>query len=374
MAVTTRTLRRHHDYSRILISLAVLAGMVAIAPIVAAAMGYGSSSVSPKTAYATAPAGEYAVVGRSEAQADVIAVGWAQNPGETTEIARVPHLEGFASTGAVSPDGKRLALVTVDGGSRTHPTASLNVVNLDTGQVVEAASHVTANQSPIWAADSSAVIAVRQISGADSPGSIDLLKVRADGKGETRLGGFTSVLGFYPVGFDSSGRLVSVVIGGDGSSLWRDSKRVALVSPNITRDWRLSPDGSTLAYIDVDTSGGVHYLARTYSLDGGGVSAQSLETAVSALGVAWNPATRQPTFGAEPGGSAAGVQAQSLSAGPASGFDVPLAYSGSGGALFVTHWNGTSFAQAGEPDLEMITSDGRASFENFSRFYGWSAR
>ena len=63
---------------------------------------------------------------------------WAQNPGAVTEVVRIPHLEGFTSTGAVSPDGKQIALVTVDGGTRTQPIASLNVVHLETGKLVKA--------------------------------------------------------------------------------------------------------------------------------------------------------------------------------------------------------------------------------------------
>src|SRR6188508_67046 len=113
MAVSSRTMGRHRDYSRLFIFLGLLAGIVAVAPIVAAVMGIGSSVTIPKTAFASAPAGEYAVITRSEGAADVVAVAWLNNPGAVTEIARVPRVEGFPSAGAVSPDGKFVALTSV---------------------------------------------------------------------------------------------------------------------------------------------------------------------------------------------------------------------------------------------------------------------
>ena len=160
MAVSARTYARQRDFSKLFISLAVLAAVVAIAPIAAAVLGYGSRVVTPKTAFASAPNGDYAVMGRTDNGADVISVAWASNPGAVTEIARVPHLDGFASTGAVSPDGKQIALVTVDGGSATHPKASLKVIGLESGLITNALSDVAPGQTPVWEADGSHLVAV----------------------------------------------------------------------------------------------------------------------------------------------------------------------------------------------------------------------
>lgn len=377
MAVSTRPLTRQRDYSRLLIALAVLAGVVAVAPIAGAIFGLGGAKVSTRTAFASAPAGEYAVLGRSEGQSDVISVAWASSPGATTAIVRVPHLEGFASTGAVSPDGRRLALVSVDGGSRTHPVASLNIVNLETGRITRAAANVAPAQVPVWTPDGSRLVVTRMPAGNESQGAIELLSVRADGKGEELLRAFASALGVYPVAYDPAGRLVSVVLDGSGSAVLRDAEEAARLSPGITRDWKLSPDGSQLAFIEVDTGAGVSYLARTVSLaSSGSVSAESLGAVASALGVAWSPRDARPTFGVEPAAPAPGVSAQALTTvgTVVSGFDVPLGYSQSGDSLVVTHWDGSSFQQAGNPALELVTPAGRASYESFTRFYGWSAR
>ena len=46
MAVSTRTMKRQRDYSRLFIALGVMAGVMAIAPIVAAVLGIGGATVT----------------------------------------------------------------------------------------------------------------------------------------------------------------------------------------------------------------------------------------------------------------------------------------------------------------------------------------
>lgn len=376
MAVSTRTMNRQRNYSRLFIALGVLAGVMAITPIVAAVLGIGSAAVSTRTAFASAPAGEYAVLGRSEGGQDVISVVWAQNPGAITEVVRVPHLEGFTSVGAVSPDGKKVALVSVDGGSRTQPTASLNIVNLETGQLVKAAEGIVPSLQPVWSKSSDQVVVTRMPSGNSASGTIQTVSVGADGNEERVLNSLAGVLGVYPVAFDPAGKLVTVVISGEGSVLRRDGAGDALISPHVTRDWKLSPDGTELAFIEADTSSGVRYLARTLRVDGAGAERRALAAATTALGTAWAPNGRV-TFGFEPGQQATEDGPQALSAAgsvPEAGFDVPLGYSDSGNALVVTHWSGPSFQESGRPAIQLVTLDGRATYESFTEFYGWSER
>jgi hypothetical protein len=373
MAVSTRTMHRQRDYSRLFIALGILAGVMAVAPIVAAVLGIGGASVNTRTAFASAPAGEYAVLGRSEGNEDVISVAWAQHPGAVTEVVRVPHLEGFTSIGAVSPDGRKLALVSVDGGSRTQPVASLNVVNLETGQLVKAAEKIVPGQTPVWDNNSKQLVATRMPYVNAPSATIEILSVGADGKGERIIGSHSGVLGVYPIAFDAKDRLVSVVVNGEGSILRREGAGDVVISAHITRDWKLSPDGSELAFIEADTSGGVRYLARTMRVDGA-ASPQALTAPASALGTAWTPNGRV-TFGLEPGQQSGGSE-QALTAGSSSeaGFDVPLGYSESGDALVVTHWSGPSFQESGKPTLQLVTPQGRQAYETYTRFYGWSER
>jgi hypothetical protein len=148
------------------------------------------------------------------------------------------------------------------------------------------------------------------------------------------------------------------------------------LSPNLTRDWHVSPDGKEIAFIEVDTSAGTRYFARSMRLDGAAGAAQSLSAAIPALGTAYNPATGAASFGFEPVSGAVGGTTQTLSAAgaPADGFDVPQGYSSSGEALVVTHWTGGSFQSPGNAELTMVSGGQRTGFQNYTRFYGWSAR
>jgi hypothetical protein len=177
-------------------------------------------------------------------------------------------------------------------------------------------------------------------------------------------------MGAYPVGFDKGGELLAVTIDANGSTVVRAGSPVVRLSSHITRDWRLSPDGAALAFIEVDSSNGLRYVPRIIALsraDQGAVVAQSVAPSNTGLGVAWQPGSAAPTFGSEP----SGVFAQGVSGG---GFDVPLAWSPDGEALAVQRWSGSGYANAGAMQLELVTPSGRRTLETFSRFLGWAAR
>lgn len=356
--------------TRLIVGISLLGALVAIAPIVGAVFGLGTPTARPSTAFASAPAGNYAVVSRNEGAVDVISVVWAENPSAATEIARVPHLDGFTSTGAVSPDGKRVALVTVDAGSAARPGASLIFVNLETGELFRGAINVEPMQQPAWTPDGTAAVVTRA-----TPDGIDVVQVSLEAS-ETVLSSHSETLGVYPLGFDAAGTLLQVVIDGRGSTVQAAGSDRAHLGPFITRDWELSPDGTQVAYIEVNTESGLQYFARTASLGGGAtVQSQALVADSAALGAAWNPTSGTATYGIEPGTSA-GVQIQSLSSEEAAttGFDVPLEYSDDGELLAVTHWTGTTFEQPGLSTVQVVGPDGRWALGGGVRFLGWSAR
>lgn len=361
--------RAHVPYWWLLATAA--AALIAIGPVVAAVFVSVTGGGTARTAFATAPAGAYAVLVRPEAEADVVVAVPAERGSEPAEIARVERLPGYTSYGAVSPDGTRVALVTADGGTPARPVASLVVIELDTGSVTRLAERVDYLQTPVWAPGSDAVVVTRT-SGSDTPASaVEVARVPLDGASEQVIARATAVLGAYPVGFDGQGRLVYVVIDVRGSVAYRDGAEVAVLAAGITRDWQLGPDGTTLAFIQTSTAGGVRYFARTASLDGGNSQAFGVSSEVQSLGVAWRPGSAAATFGVEPG--AAG--AENARAQGAAGFDIPLAYSSDGRLLAVQRWTGASFAAPGDASLEIVGPDGtRTTLDGYGRFYGWAAK
>ncbi len=359
--------RAHFPYWWLLATAA--AAFIAVGPIVAAVLAsFGGGG--PSSAFAAAPAGNYAVVARAETNADVLlAVG--TDGGPAREIARVPHLPGYASYGAVSPGHERVALVVADGGTQADPVASLLVVELLTGKITRAAANVDYLQTPAWAADGQSVVVSR--TSAEGPkGSVRLSRVPLNGGAEETLAEASGVLGAYSVGFDGQGRFVHVVIEGRGSVLYRGGAETALLAPGITRDWRLNADGSSIAFVETVTEGGVKYFARSMALEGAMRQDLRAADASQSLGVAWRPGSEQATFGREPFASSSGPGAQALTA---AGFDVPLGYSADGRGLAVQHWDGPSFAQPGEGSFELVAENGsRRPIEGASRFFGWATR
>ena len=353
---------------------------MAILPIVFAILGAPATPAVTGTAFATAPQGTYAVVARSEEAADVVSVVLASNPSDAMEVGRVPHLPGYASTGTVSADGRKLALVAADGGSQAHPRSSVLELDLETGTLTRLALDVDYLVTPVWRPDGKAVIATRTLQNEESPfATVTLLAARTDASGEEEVARFEDVLGAYPVGFDPSGELISVVIDGDGSTAYRGTTPVAHLSEHITRDWQLSPDGTQLAFIETNLSNGLRYLAGYVSLNAPGRSGAARAMASGQgqqAGVAWKPGDPAPTFGREPGSQAtiAGAPINGVSA-AGTGIDIPLLYAPDGEFLAVTNLSGRDFANPGSLQLQVIAVSGeRHTLSGYSRFFGWSAR
>ncbi|MXX19222.1 MAG: hypothetical protein F4X03_08875 [Dehalococcoidia bacterium] len=348
---------------------AVLALAVVLLGVATVAL-LAQSGGPPRTAFAGAASGQYAVVAKNTGAATVVTVVGATPNAVPIEIATIPHLHGFSLRGAVSPTGRHVALLTPDSAIAGRPFAALIVLDLETGLSRRLAEDLDPLQDVLWSPDATAVVVTRSVRTVDGEPGVAVARVGFDGTEsvlETHLGAGMVA----PVGFDVQGRLLAVRIDARGSTLTRDGAEILWLSTHVTRDWALSPDGAWLAFVEVNLWQGLRYLPHVVSIEGGGgvVSAASTPTE-QALGVAWSPSGDAPSFGSEPPAPPPGsVSAQ----GPA-GFDVPLAYSRDGAALAVSHWSGNSFDEPGTPRLEVVSASGRQPLDGFSRFFGWSAR
>ncbi|MEP7217105.1 MAG: hypothetical protein ABI782_12695 [Anaerolineaceae bacterium] len=376
ISIHSRPARSHLQY--VFIAATVLAAFMAVVPIAAAIVTGTPLGTTPKTAFATAPGGSYAVVARPEDEYDVVVVVPVSG-GEPVEVARVPHLHGFTASGSVSPTGRQLALVTVNDGSPTRPEASLVVLDLESGVIKHLAHDVSPLQTALWSPDGRSLVVTRELDSGKARPDIRFLSVSLSDGAAAELFVVPSPLGAYAIGFDPGGALFTVTIDGAGSRLVRNGAAGFLLSTQITRDWRLNPAGTRIAFVEVNLENGLRYLARTVNVDGSdtsAVEAQSASPVGQELGAAWKPGAVAATFGREPAGPArsseiGGVQAQAHSV---AGFDVPLGYAPDGLTLSVTHWTGSSFGQPGTSMLQLVADSGRVDVPNFTRFFGWAAR
>jgi hypothetical protein len=338
--------------------------VAAFLPLVVAIVGAvtGTASVGPRSAFANAPSGLYAVALRSEGDESVVFAALAEDPSVVREVARVKHLPGYAPVGAVSPDGRTLALTVADAGTVSQPRASLQFIALDSGDVSRHGDAFDYLQAPVWAPDGSAV--------AMSLDGVTLARVDLAGR-STPLAEAADALGAYPVAFDAAGSIYWVRIDERGSTLLLGLAEVLHLSPFITRDWALSPDGAQVAFIEARTDGPLRYERRVAPLSPGRETflAQAAATGQQ-LGVAWAPGATEPTFGQEP----LAAVSETTRSQAAVGFDVPLAYSPDGAVLAVQAWTGDSFDQPGEVSLVLVSGASRVPLAGASRFLGWAAR
>ena len=351
------------------IGLSIFAALAGILPIAVALFG-GVGSGGPSTAFATAPPGTYIVYSTTDGTSDTVWVAPVDDPANATEIAVVDHLDGYSPRGAVSPDGKKVALTVAEAGTVAHPGASVLVVDLESGEVFRVAIDVDVLQTPVWAPDSASVVFTRNNNPDGELAIVTIHQVGIDGSNETEIGRHEGVLGVYLVGYDPQGRLVTVVIDGNGSTVHRGGQELRHISTEITRDWELSPDGTQLAFIESDLTDGLRYRARVVALDGNDpdFAAQAFDDGSQQLGVAWDPAGG-PTFGREPSGGSGGVTAQ----GTSGGFDIPLSYSPDGSALAVQAWTGSSFESAGQMRYEIVRGGERVEVPA-TRIFGWAVK
>jgi dipeptidyl aminopeptidase/acylaminoacyl peptidase len=340
--------------------------VLALAALLAFAI-FGRPSESRPRAFAEAGTGTHAIVLRDDGGADTVLAVDAMS-GETTAIATVPHLEGYTSFAAVSPSGDALAVVAADLGTPARPLASLVIVDLATGAVTRLLEEIDQLQQPLWSPDGAAIFVTRTAA-SDTPATdVSILRVAVAGGPPAEAMLIPGAAGAYPVGFDANGRLLVVAITGQGSVMYREGGGTTLISAAITRDWRVSPDGRRLAFIEANTAEGLRYQLNVIDLDGGDVRAQSAAPRRDGqqLGVAWHP-QGSLAVGQEPGTGGA----RAASAG-SPGFDVPLSYSPDGTFLAVAAWSGSSFARPGSVSLQVVGPAGRVPLADANRFAGWA--
>jgi Tol biopolymer transport system component len=228
--------------------------------------------------------------------------------------------------------------------------------------------------SPLsWSPDGKRVVAVRYTQ-PDASGRVTgtILEVNTVTGAVVETASFENVFQAAPAGYSADGeRMFVVVVDQAGSALWVERagtlQRLAVMSPGRTRDWKLSPDGARLAYVDILGAGERGYAGRTM-LTATGAITRSPATR-DELGVAWRPNSEVPVFGG-PGG---GVRLSLAQDGPA--YVVPVQWSPDGTTLAATVYTAADGrVSTFDESLELVTPDQRVllSERPGARFFGWA--
>lgn len=303
---------------------------------------------------------------------DTIYIRSRETGAEPEQLISFPSAFTLHARGGASPQGTTLGIVTVSGNAAAR--ASLTFITIPGREITVAGAPFDYLTALAWSPDGAYVTGQRS-SLPDAAGRVDVDIIRAEVATGTvaTLATFPGVLLASPVGYSPNGsRLYVVAIDQSGSWLWETSagsapRKVARLSTGATRDWRLSPDGTRLAFIEVPV-GDRTYSGRILVLATGTVHTSA--PGQKQLGTSWRPGSVVPDFGG-PGGSLKLDQPSSTES-----YVVPLQWSPDGETLIA------KISAPGEDPLdppieitELVTSTSRARLaeEPDAQFIGWVA-
>ena len=292
---------------------------------------------------------------------------WAADPDDPTaraELAVIQHAWGYGILPSLSPSGDYIAYTVLAPGS---PTAELWLLETSSGVATRLAGGVDLRIAPVWSPAGDALV-VRRSAGQEGFGSSQLLRIDMEGTIETLA---ADGAGLFPIDFSPDGRwLYFAVLTPSGTDLARapaaggETETLAHLSNGVARDWRLSPDGTRLAYLAQSSANtNVTFAAQVLEIETGDVQTPLGQADVTQFGPVW----------AQNGGLTIGrldrdtgtplrlsVDGAPLAVLPSAsaGFDVPLSWSPDGVHLAVRSFEGSSTAAPGPSRVVIVSTDG----------------
>ena len=255
--------------------------LVAVVALIAAAAGVTLRSL-PGDLPQPLPAGEPLLVfAEFGVNADRVYVAPATDLDRRTLIETVAHAAGWAITAAPEMAGSLVAYTVLPPGGpgRRDAPAELWLLDVETRESTRLASDADLLVAPRFDA-SGAWLAYRSTS---IDGEQRLVRVELATRLRRVMHSYSDGFGVFPVGFDAGGALLFAQLSSTGTDLYRlrdgaEPERLLHASDDIARDWRVSPDGRSIAFVAPERSGErvVHRL-HVVALDGG----SRLDTAVA---------------------------------------------------------------------------------------------
>jgi len=301
----------------------------------------------------------------------IVAIDPNDIAGSRTEIATIDHADEYGVFATLAPDGGAIAYTALSPDTEQPSPASpanAGIVDAD-GDVTLLASDVDLLIAPVWSPDSASIVVRKNVAVEDSAGTFELLLLGRDGS-RTTLTSWRSA-SVFPIAFAPDGStLYFATLNETGSDLYgiapdgSGETLIAHLSDEIARDWKLSPDGTTLAYSVAQSGPTPEVVTMTLDLASG---AASVAIESDAPRAEFNPAWRDDgelTVAAikpEGGGGALAVDVDGATTALTTNddsIDLPLAWSPDGASLAVRNVDGASTFEAAESHVDLIAGDG----------------
>jgi hypothetical protein len=369
---------RRPRFRRVLLTSSAVVAIVAAGALSAAALRGGSGE--PEL---VDPAGPTLVFAEFGLNADEIYLAPANDPEQRTPLQTIPHAEGWGINPAPQLVAGRTAYTVLppDASPNRDSPAELWLLDVVTRSATRLSRDADLLAAPVLSADGT-TLAYRR---TEDGGVQAIVRVDLETRARRVLHAEQSSFGVFPVGFDEDGAVLFARLSAGGTDLMRvtDGDRAELLfhaSDEIARDWRLSPDGASLAYLAPElTAERVVHRARVVDLAGTEVLTLPADLAEH-FAVAWRH-DGALAVGREPLGVASAAplvlnDARTMALRAAtSGFDVPLAWSLGGGYLAVRHFDGEGSQNPGTETLVVLGGDGSrvtVSARTELIFLGWT--
>ena len=300
--------------------------------------------------------------------ADTLRLADPSEPADVQTLLTIPHASEYGILPSISPDESRFAYTALPEGLASpgpDSPAGLWVASIGSDAPTKLADGVDLLVPPVWAPDGSSLVYRRSANGNQT-----LALINAHG-GEERIVAYSETEALFPVGFINNGQeLLYVGLNdSDGSHLYRVelasgvATQIGTMSQGLTREWSLSPDGTRVAYLDIAfTETQVASQAFVMDIATGTTTAITSADEV-AFGPIWSDAGQLATgtFNEQSNDASLLIvdgESRSRVPGPATGFDVPLAYSPTAGAYLVSSFENDSITSPGRSTLTLVKPDG----------------
>jgi Tol biopolymer transport system component len=318
----------------------------------------------------------------------VIAVDPQDIAGSRTEVARIGHAPGWGIFASLAPDGGAIAYTALpeDADEPSPDSPAIAAIVEADGDVHTLASDIDLLIPPVWSPDAKSIVVRKNTPADDRAGNFELLLLGRDGTRSTITAWRSAAV--FPIAFSSDGALFYfAALNGTGTDLYSVAPDgaaetlVAHLSDEIARDWRLSPDGTALAYTVAEGGAAPRIAAMRLDLTAG--AAVEALPAPAGGDAQVNPAWRDDgsltvaSIASDGGGDAVSVapdgEPETLADNDDS-IDIPIEWAPDGSALAVRSVEGATALDAGESHVELLTPDGdreRVSEHTDVLIVGW---